>query len=323
MSHSDPMPVVVADGQDQIGFIGLGRMGFRMAKNLSRAGYRLNVYNRSHRKALALSGEAECHVCDSPAEVASRSNVIFTMVSDGAALVEIFCGSHGIISGLRAGTTAVDMSTVGLDTTERLGARIRDAAGNLVDAPVSGSVDFADKGTLLVMAGGHPADVARVRPYLEVMGSPVVYMGPLGSGAGMKLAVNAVIYALIEGVSEALVLAEHIGIDRKAAYNVLSRSAAGAPLLKYRRQAFEEPRDAAVQFALSLAEKDLALVKDLAGAIGSPVPQALMTRYVLRYAAASGFADLDVSSVAEFLRQAPIGRLEALYAVMESGSDLE
>lgn len=317
--HSDPAYASTAEAADQIGFIGLGRMGLHMARNLSRAGYGLNVYNRSREKALALSREASCCICESAAEVASRCDVIFTMVSDGEALAQVFCGSDGVISGLRPGAIAVDMSTVGPDTIATLNVSIKDAGGSLVDAPVSGSVDFAEKGTLLVMVGGQSDDVARVRPYLEIMGSTVVYLGASGSGAGMKLAVNTVIYALIESVAEALVLAEQIGIDRNAAYDVLSRSAAAAPLLAYRRGAFEDPHGAKVQFALSLAEKDLTLVVNLAAAVGASTPQASMTRHVLHSASASGFADLDVSGVAEFLRQTPADRLRALTAVIDCG----
>jgi 3-hydroxyisobutyrate dehydrogenase-like beta-hydroxyacid dehydrogenase len=172
-----------------------------------------------------------------------------------------------------------------------------------VDAPVSGSVTLAEEARLTIMAGGAAEDVEQVRPILETMGSRLFHIGPVGSGATLKLALNAIVYGLCEALSEGLVLAERAGIDRLKAYEVIASSAVAAPFVHYRRTEFERPGEPPVAFRLTLAKRDLDLILDLGERLRSPMPQAGVNRSILEAAVVNGFGERDVSAVADYLRQ--------------------
>jgi 3-hydroxyisobutyrate dehydrogenase/2-hydroxy-3-oxopropionate reductase len=152
------------------------------------------------------------------------------------------------------------------------------------------------------MVGGDAADLAQARPVLEPLATSIFHLGPLGTGAAMKLAVNTLIFGLNEAVAEGLVLAERAGIERTAAYQVLAASAAGAPYLGYKKAAFVDPDRTPVAFSLDLAEKDLRLITALAGSLGVALPQAEVNLAMVRSASTGGRGGTDFSSVAEELR---------------------
>jgi 3-hydroxyisobutyrate dehydrogenase/2-hydroxy-3-oxopropionate reductase len=277
-------------------------MGWPMAANVARGGFPLFVHNRTRERADAFARAiGEATVCASPAEVAAATDVVLTMLADGPAVDEVFRGETGLLASARPGTVLVEMSTIGPDHAASLGERVRAAGIELVDAPVSGSVATATSARLLVMAGGSDAAIARVRPVLEAIGS-VVHVGPPGSGATMKLAVNAVVYGLNQSVSEALVLAERAGLDRQLTYEVFASSAVAAPFVHYRRDAFERPGEVPVAFRLELASRDLRLILALGEKVGADLRQSETNLAVLEQAAVAGFGDRDVSAVASFLR---------------------
>lgn len=285
-----------------VGFVGLGVMGWPMAANVALAGFPVFVHNRTKERAdaFALSSEGVT-VCASPAEVAASADVVLTMLADGPAVDEVYLGEMGLLAGARPGAMFVEMSTIGPEHAAALGERVKEAGFELVDAPVSGSVSTAKSASLLVMAGGSETAVARVRPVLEAMGS-MMHVGPSGSGATMKLAVNTVVYGLNQSVSEALVLAERAGLDRRLTYDVFANSAVGAPFVHYRRSAFERPGEVPVAFRVELASRDLRLILELGEKVGADLRQAETNLDVLDQAANAGFGDADVSAVASFLR---------------------
>ncbi|MGH2477047.1 MAG: NAD(P)-dependent oxidoreductase, partial [Candidatus Limnocylindrales bacterium] len=186
-----------------------------------------------------------------------------------------------------------------------LKAHVADAAArgtHLLDAPVSGSVALAESGRLTLMVGGDAADLERARPVLEALGAAVFHLGPLGTGAAMKLAVNTVVFGLNEALAEGLILAEAAGIDRARAYDVLAVSAVGAPYVAYKRDAFLDPDGTPVAFALELAAKDLRLIAGLAAAVGVELPQAETNLDVIRATADAVGGDRDFTTVADQLR---------------------
>lgn len=284
--------------------VGLGRMGSAMARCLAGRGTELIVYNRSAERARALADELGAQVADSPAEAASGADVAITMLADGAAVADVWDGPDGLVAGAREGGVLVDMSTVPPETLEPFADRVRDRGADLLDAPVSGSVQLAESGQLTVMVGGEMAAVERARPILDQLAKTVFHMGALGSGSAMKLAVNAVIFALNNAVSEALVLAERYGIARALAYDVLAGSAAGAPFVGYKRGAFVEPDGTPVGFSLALARKDLELITGFADRLGVPVHQAVANAALIARAADTVGAERDFSAVADHLRRA-------------------
>jgi 3-hydroxyisobutyrate dehydrogenase-like beta-hydroxyacid dehydrogenase len=163
-------------------------------------------------------------------------------------------------------------------------------------------VPSVERGELAVLAGGDPADLDRARPVLDHLATHVFAVGPAGTGATMKLAVNSVVHALNQAVSEALVLAEAAGIARSTAYDVLAASAVAAPFVHYKRAAFEDPDGTPVAFSLDLVAKDLDLILALAERVAVPMPQARTNHAAAGDALAAGFAGRDMSAIAEHLR---------------------
>jgi 3-hydroxyisobutyrate dehydrogenase-like beta-hydroxyacid dehydrogenase len=198
----------------------------------------------------------------------------------------------------------VDMSTVSPLFSRELGDRLRAAGAAMVDAPVSGSVATAESAVLLIMAGGTEEDIERVRPVLETTSSAIVRLGDQGSGALMKVCVNAILFGLVQGLAENLVVAERSGIDREAAFEVIVRSAIGAPAIQYRRREFEHPGEDPPMFTIDLAMKDLRLALDLASGVSAGLPQTERTLGVMAEAAAAGFGQQDIAALAEYLRRA-------------------
>ena len=289
-----------------VGFLGMGRMGSRIAPNIARAGFPLIVYNRTRSQAADVAGETDASVGETPAEVARAADVVITMLADGPAVEAVYEGPDGVLAGLGPGTVAVDMSTVGPGFVVSLGERVRATGATMVDSPVSGSVATAEAATLMLMVGGDEADVARVRPVLESVGRPVIHVGPPGAGAAMKLAVNAMIFAINQSLSESLVLAERAGIARANAYEVIENSAAAAPVVHYRRPVFEHPGELPPSFTLDLTAKDLRLILELAAKVGAPMPQSERNLQVIEDAVAANRGGQDLGELAEFLRSTAV-----------------
>lgn len=287
----------------RVAFLGMGRMGSRVASRVAAAGFPTTLYNRTRARAEEVAAATGASVGDTPAAAARDADVVMTMLADGPAVEAVYRGDDGVLSALRPETVAVDLSTTGPDFVRRLGAMVAEKGASLVDAPVSGSIATAESAKLMIMIGGGDADVERVRPVLEAAGSMIIHVGPPGAGATMKLAVNAVVFGLNQSLSESLVLAERAGIERTAAYEVFANSAIAAPVVHYRRAAFEHPGEIPPSFTIDLAIKDLGLILALAREVGAAMPQTEGNVAVMQSAAAAHGGD-DISAIAEHLREA-------------------
>lgn len=287
----------------RVAVVGTGRMGSAMARALARGGAEVVLFNRTRQRCEALATELGASVAGSAAEAAADADVAITMLADGPAVNATWGGPHGLVAGARSDSVLVDMSTVPPDTLARFEAEVRERGAGILDAPVSGSVALAESGQLTIMAGGTAEDLERARPVLALVAKQVTHVGPLGSGAALKLAVNALIFALANALSEALVLAERAGIDRSLAYEVFASSAAGAPFVGYKRDAYVDPDRAPVAFSLDLAAKDLRLITELAERVGVPMAQARVNQALISEASAHLGADRDFSAVASHLRE--------------------
>lgn len=286
----------------RVAIVGTGRMGSAMAHAISRAGFDLVVHNRTRDRAAALATQVGCRIADTPAQAAASADVVISMLADDAAVRETYEAADGLLAGAASGAVLVDMSTVRPDTVTALESAARRAGAGILDAPVSGSVQLAEAGSLTLMVGGEASDLERARPVLEAVSKAIFHMGPLGTGAAMKLAVNTVIFGLNGALAEGLVLAEAAGIDRALAYDVIAAGAAGAPYVGYKRAAFLDPDGTPVAFSLDLTDKDLGLITDYAAALGVELPQTAVNRALVRRAAAGGRGSHDFSSVAAELR---------------------
>jgi 3-hydroxyisobutyrate dehydrogenase/2-hydroxy-3-oxopropionate reductase len=277
-------------------------MGSAMAHAISAAGHELVVWNRTPAAAEALASALGGRTAGRPGDVAGSADVSISMLADGPAVDEVWGGPDGLVSGARPGTVLVDSSTVPPAVLRGHAAAIRSRGAGLLDAPVSGSVALAESGKLTLMVGGEAADLDVARPVLEAYGATIFHVGPLGSGAAMKLAVNTVIFGLNQALAEGLVLAERAGIARDRAYDVLAASAIGAPYVGYKRSAFLDPGGTPVAFSADLAAKDLRLIDELATSVGQEIPQAATNLAVLEAIISAGGGDQDFSTVASYLR---------------------
>lgn len=286
----------------EVAFLGLGRMGVHMATNLANAGHDLVLYNRTKAKAVALADRIGAKATATPREAVSDAQVIITMLADESALAGVYDGGDGVLAGMAPGAVAVDMGTTGPQGIARLAPRVAEAGGVLVDAPVSGSTDAAEAAGLTIMVGAPDEAFTIVGPILASMGKAVYHLGDTGAGSVAKLAVNNIIYALGNALSESLVLAERAGIDREHIYEVFEHSAVAAPMVRYRHDAFLDPDRTPPTFAMRLAHKDLRLITGLASSVGLPVEQAEANKSLIGKAVEAGLADNDMADVAVYLR---------------------
>jgi 3-hydroxyisobutyrate dehydrogenase/2-hydroxy-3-oxopropionate reductase len=274
-----------------------------MATTLSRAGFELILWNRNQSKADSVADDLGVTAASSPAEAASKVDVVLTSLADDAAVDEVYLGADGIAAGIGSDAVAVDTSTVDPATVTRAGAAVDAAGAAFLDAPVSGSVSTVEQGALTIMVGGDAAVLARTKPVLDVLGARVIHVGPRGSGAAAKLAVNALVHGLNVALSEALVLAERAGVNRAIAYDVFASGAAGAPFVQYKRAAYENPEGTPVAFSLDLVAKDLELINALGQRVGAPLRQAEVGLSIVRAAIAAGLGEADLSAIAVYLRE--------------------
>jgi 3-hydroxyisobutyrate dehydrogenase-like beta-hydroxyacid dehydrogenase len=284
-----------------VGFIGLGHMGLPMARRLAASGTPLTVWNRTAGKAAPLA-DAGAKVAVSLPDLAAACDVVITMLADAAAVRSVLAGDGGVLAACRDGAVVIDMSTIGPRAARDLAAEAARHGADFLDVPVSGSVALAEAGTLTALAGGPREAFDWARPVLAELSQRQLYLGPAGSGAAMKLAVNIIIAALNQSVAEALALAEESGIDRARAYETLTSSAVASPFITYKKDAFLRPGEGPVSFTTALMKKDLELAMEIAGDL--PLPVTLAARDFLSTACEAGLADADFASVAQVLRPA-------------------
>jgi 3-hydroxyisobutyrate dehydrogenase len=257
-------------GDVKVGFIGLGIMGLPMATNILKAGYPLTVYNRTISKAESLR-RLGAYVASSPKEVAQRSDVVISMVTDVPDVEEVLFGDNGVVEGGSRGLIFIDMSTNSPEAAKSFAKRLLDYGIEFMDAPVTGGDKGAREGTLTIMAGGRLETFQKVKPIFEAMGKTIVYCGEVGSGQMVKLCNQVVVGLNMLAVTEALVLARKAGIDENILFTVLSTGAANSFTVQYYlpkilRGDFEPG------FKASHLKKDLKYVIDTANRLNIPLP---------------------------------------------------
>jgi 3-hydroxyisobutyrate dehydrogenase len=285
-----------------IAFLGLGVMGSGMAARLVDAGFPVIAWNRSAARAEALRRKG-AQVAASPSEAAAGADVIIGMVADDAASREVWLGRAGALASVRTGTIAIECSTL---SPAWVGELSREAASRgcaMLDAPVLGSRPHAADGQLLFLVGGDASVLERVRPILEPMSRAIAHLGPIASGARMKLVNNFMAGVQAASLGEALAMVEATGLDRDAAFSVLSNGAPGSPLVRTVGPRMLA-RDYDVNFMLSLMRKDLTYAIDEAAQHGVTLSTAAAARALYDRAMAAGFAGADFAAVVEPVRAA-------------------
>lgn len=283
----------------EIGFVGLGVMGGRMAKRLLDAGHRLTGHNRTRSKAEWLI-EAGMRWAESPREVAEGSEITISMVTDTRALRAIVDGPDGILAGLGDGKLYVDMSTVSPSESRELAALAAERGARMLDAPVSGSVATLEEGNLAIMVGGASEDVARARPVLQDIGPKVTHVGGNGQAALVKIASNLNLAVQMLAFSEAVLLAEKGGIPRETAVEALLSGVLASPMLRYRGPfVLREPEDA--WFDVNMMQKDLLLALEWGRQQDVPLPTTAVVNEFLTAARGMGMDKRDFAALFEVL----------------------
>jgi 3-hydroxyisobutyrate dehydrogenase-like beta-hydroxyacid dehydrogenase len=286
------------DMSERIGFLGLGIMGSRMAANVARAGFPLTVWTHTPGKAASWAAEHGAEVADTPAQAARESDIVVSMVVDGAQVASVLTEPDGVIEAARPGLLCVDMSTIAPPDTRRIGAALEAAGVSMLDAPVTGSSPRAEDGSLTIMVGGAAEDYGRARPLLETMGTLIAHVGELGQGEMLKLINNALGAANAAAVAEALLLADSAGIDLDAFVEIASAGSGGSTQLALKSAAMRA-HDYSPLFKTAHMLKDVRLALEEAQTAGVPFPAAAHARDLLVAAMGRGYAEEDYASLIE------------------------
>ena len=257
-----------------LGFVGLGAMGQLIVPRLMNAGHKVSGWNRSRDKAAPLI-KAGMAFADSPRAVAEKSEIVFSIVTDSAAVKAIALGKDGIIAGLKKGGIYIDMSTIEPAASRAVAAEFAKAGSIMLDGPISGSPVTVVQGNASVMIGGDEAAFERVKPVLLAIGPKVTRIGGNGLACQMKIAVNLLLMVEVIAFGEAVALAEKGGVAREVALDAILKSVAASPVLGYRGPFILDGKMPAVPLAdVTLQQKDMLLALNLGRTLGSPVPLA-------------------------------------------------
>ncbi|MEO6803204.1 MAG: NAD(P)-dependent oxidoreductase [Granulicella sp.] len=283
-----------------IALLGLGTMGVGMAANLLKAGFSLAVYNRTSSRSEPFVSQG-ARIAHTPADAARNAQIIISMLSDDAASRAVWTGPNGALEAADKGAILVESSTVSPTWVMELAALAAKAGVQLIDAPVTGSRVHAEGAQLNFLVGGDETAVATVMPAFQAMGKSVTHLGPVGSGAKLKLINNFLCGVQAASLAEALVWIERSGLDRDQALQVLRSGAPGSPLLAG-LSARMTARDYTVNFLLKLMSKDLEYAHHAAAELGIDLTTAANARALFENAVTSGYGEQDMSSVVESLR---------------------
>lgn len=283
----------------KLGFVGLGAMGGRVTKRLLDAGHTVTGYNRTKSKAQWLL-DAGMRWGESPRVVAETADVVFTMVTNTAALHEVFGGPGGILAGLGAGKIYVDMSTVSPAASRHMAAQVAGKGAHMLDSPVSGSVITLEQGNLSLMVGGDESTFQQVKPILLDIGPKVNYVGENGLAVLMKIAINLNLQVQFIGFCEGLFLAIKGGVPVETALEVMLNSVIASPSLKYRTPfILDMPEEA--WFNVNMMQKDMLLAEELGRELDVPLPTVAISNQFLTAARALGLAKQDFAIVYKVL----------------------
>jgi 3-hydroxyisobutyrate dehydrogenase-like beta-hydroxyacid dehydrogenase len=286
---------------ERVGFGGLGAMGAGIARRLIDAGYEVVGWNRTKGRAEPLIDAGMCWA-GTPRRLAASVDVLFTMLTNTAAVEAVADGSDGVLAGLREGAVWADLSTIAPDASVALAERVRAAGASFLDCPVSGSPATLAAGQMSVMVGGDRAAFEHVADVLHAIGPKVTYIGPNGQAILTKVAINLALVVSVTAFAEGVALVEKAGVDREAVVDAVLKSVIASPVIGYRAPLLVDDTD--VFADVELQQKDLVLAQELARRLGMAVPTCAATSEMLNAARSSATADRDfVVSVHEAYRR--------------------
>jgi 3-hydroxyisobutyrate dehydrogenase/2-hydroxy-3-oxopropionate reductase len=286
----------------KLGFLGLGLMGYPMARNLLRAGHSVALWSNTASKATQLAAEAGGSACSTPAEVAAQADVVFLCVGDTEMVEQVLLGKNGVIEGGRKGMTVVDASTISPSASVRIGETLGKVGIDFLGAPVTGSTPGAINATLTFMVGGDEKVFKAILPLMENMGKKIYYCGGPGMGLHAKLTQNLVLSNILQAFNEGIVLSTKAGVDPTLMLDILANSAAKCGLIEYKAP-FVFRRDFTTNFSVKWMHKDIGLVLDSGEELAVPLPLTSLTRQMFQAAISKGHGEEDICSTINVLEE--------------------
>jgi L-threonate 2-dehydrogenase len=278
----------------RVGMIGLGKMGLPIARNLVERGFEVVCYRRHVTPDLAAAGGM---VAGSPAEVASRADVLLSILPDIEAVQEVVCGEAGTLVTLKPGTVHIEMSTLDVEQKSRIRDAVQRAGGDMLDCPISGSPGMVTPRLATTFASGEQASVDAVRPVLDAISGPWVYTGAFGTGAHMKYIANLLLAVHTVAAAEAMVLARRSGLDLDLVQRTLDSSIAASAILKQRGPRMRERAWSPAPGPIDTLHPILEQVSGHAAKVGVPAPVFTAAKTVFDKAVADGWGQLDIACV--------------------------
>jgi len=279
----------------------MGTMGAAMALNILKAGHDVTVHNRTRDREVPVA-EAGALRAATPAEAAAGMDIVITCVSDTPDVETVVLGAGGVIEGAKPGAIVVDMSTISPAATRHISSKLSEAGIRMVDAPVSGGSEGAEKGILTIMVGGEAADVAEVMPVFQAMGKTITHVGPIGSGQVVKAINQVIIAGTYLSVAEGMALGMKAGLDMEKAVSALSGGAAGSWVLSNRSDNMIQ-NSYPLGFRVRLHQKDLRIALEAARELGVTMPVAALVDQIEAGLIGRGHGDEDVSAMARSIRE--------------------
>lgn len=286
----------------QLGFLGLGIMGYPMARHLVKAGHEVALWSNTASKAKELASEGKATACTTPKEVAEKADYIFYCVGDSAMAREITTGRGGLIEGVRKGAIVADCSTISKAVSQEIGAAFAAKGAHFLDAPCTGSKPGAEGATLTFMIGGDENAYRKAKPYFDLMGKVFYFCGGPGQGLQAKLTQNLILANIMQAFAEGMVLATKGGIAPELMLDILNNSAAKSGLISYKAP-FILAGDFQTNFATKWMAKDVGLALESAKSMNIPAPATSLTEQMLRAAMARGYGEDDFCSTIRVLEE--------------------
>jgi 3-hydroxyisobutyrate dehydrogenase-like beta-hydroxyacid dehydrogenase len=286
----------------KLGFLGLGTMGYPMARNLLRAGHEVALWSNTSDKARKLADEEKGILCHTPRQVAENADTIFLCVGTTEMAHEVILGGAGIVHGARPGTVVADASTISPSQSRQIGAALKAKGVDFLDAPCTGSTPGATGGTLTFMIGGERAVFEKTKPFFEPMGKRLYYCGGPGMGLQAKLTQNLILSNILMAFNEGMVLATKGGVDPQLMLEILDNSAAKSGLIAYKAP-FVFRRDFTPNFATKWMHKDVGLMLDSGKELGVPLLLTALTQQLFQTAIAAGHGEEDMCSTINVLEE--------------------
>jgi 3-hydroxyisobutyrate dehydrogenase/2-hydroxy-3-oxopropionate reductase len=279
----------------KLGFLGLGIMGYPMARHLLEAGHEVALWSHTRTKAVKLAATGNGVACSTPREVGERADCVLVCVGDTGMSEQVLIGPDGVIEGATAGAVVVDASTVSPSASRRIGTTLAARGIHFLDAPCTGSRAGAEGGTLTFMIGGDRGVFERVKPYLECLGKQFYYCGGPGLGLDAKLTQNLILSNIMQAFNEGLVLSTKAGVDPELMLEILNNSAARCGLIAFKAPAVFD-RDFSTNFSLKWMHKDICLALDSGKELNVPLPLTGLNQQMFQAGIAKGLGEEDFCS---------------------------